>query len=298
VVIQSLQNGLTTNQQTIPVGWTIDGVTQTTQISASLQEGLNTINRSSTDQFGRTGAASVQVTLDRQASVVVLTSPVNGTVTNQSDIAVAWTVDGVTQTTDLTATLTEGVNTIARSYTDAAGNTGTASIQVTLDTQVPVVVITSPANGTITNQSETVIAWAVDGVAQTTELTASLIEGENTITRSYTDAAGNVGTASIQVILDTQALVVAITSPANGTITNQSESVIAWTVDGVAQTTELTASLTESENTITQRFTDAAGNTGTTSIQVTLDTQKPVVIIVSPVENTISEFPGFCCLDC
>lgn len=270
VAIQSPQNGFITNQSTIPVTWSIDGVSQNTQTSALLQDGLNTIIRSSTDQFGRTGSASVQGTLDQQAPVVVITSPANGAATNQTEIDVAWTVDGVAQTTEFAASLTEGENTITRSYTDAAGNTGTASIQVTLDTQIPVVAIMSPTNGTITNQSEIAFAWTVDGVAQTTELTVSLIEGENTITRSYTDAAGNTGTASIQVTLDTQIPVVAITSPANGMITNQSEIAVAWTVDGVAQTTELTASLTEGENIITRSRTDAAGNTGFASIRVVL----------------------------
>jgi hypothetical protein len=288
VAIQDPQNGFITNQQNIPVSWTVDGVSQNTQASASLQEGLNTVTRSSTDQFGRTGSASVHVTLDTQVPVIAITSPVNGTVTNQSEIAVAWTVDGVAQTTELTASLTEGENTITRSYTDAAGNIGTASVLVTLDTQVPVVAITSPVNGTITNQSEIAVAWTVDGVAQTTELIASLTEGENTITRSFTDAAGNIGTASVLVTLDTQVPIVAITTPVNGMITNQSELAVGWTVDGVAQTTELTASITEGENTITRSYTDAAGNIGTASVQVTLDTQVPVVAITSPVNGTVT----------
>jgi RHS repeat-associated protein len=288
VAIQSPQDGFITNQQNIPVSWTVDGVLQNTQTSSSLQEGLNTVTRSSTDQFGRTGTASVQVTLDRQAPVIVISSPANGTITNQTNIAVAWTIDGVAQTTELTATLTEGVNTITRSYTDAAGNTGTASIQVTLDIQAPVVAISSPENGAVTNQTNIAVAWTVDGVTQTTELTATLSEGVNTITRNYTDAAGNTGTASIQVTLDTQAPVVAISSPENGAVTNQTNIAVAWSVDGVAQTTQLTATLTEGVNTITRSYTDAAGNTGTASIQVTLDTQIPVVAITSPANGMIT----------
>ncbi len=219
---------------------------------------------------------------------VVIVTPQNGFITNQSPIEVVWTVDGVVQTTETSAILVEGENIVTRSYTDAAGNTGTASVVVTLDTQVPVVTIQSPANGHLTNQSDVTVAWAVDGVAQTTETTATLVEGDNTITRTATDAAGNTGTASVVVTLDTQAPVVAIQSPANGHFTNQSEVSVSWTVDGVAQTTETTATLVEGDNTITRTATDAAGNTGTASVVVTLDTQAPVVAIQSPADGYIT----------
>jgi len=254
----------------------------------NLVEGSNKIKRSYTDQSGNTGADSVIVTLDTKPPVVVITSPVNGFVTNKTPVAVAWSVDGVAQTTQLTQALTEGVNTITRSATDAAGNVGTASITVTLDTKPPVVVITSPANGLLTNKTPVAVAWSVDGVAQTTQLTQALTEGVNTITRSATDAAGNVGIASITVTLDTKPPVVVITSPANGLLTNKTPVAVAWSVDGVAQTTQLTQALAEGINTITRTATDAAGNVGTASITVTLDTKPPVVVITSPANGFVT----------
>lgn len=99
--------------------------------------------------------------------------------------------------------MSEGANTIIRSVTDSAGNTGTASVNVTLDTQDPVVAISSPANNSITNQSTTGVVWTVDGVTQTTETTATLTNGVNTITRSFTDEAGNTGVATVQITLQT-----------------------------------------------------------------------------------------------
>jgi alpha-tubulin suppressor-like RCC1 family protein len=68
------------------------------------------------------------------------------------------------------------------------------------DTFAPVVAITSPANGVVTSLASIDVAWTVDGVAQTAQLTESLAVGSNVITRSATDAAGNTGTASVTVL--------------------------------------------------------------------------------------------------
>ena len=291
VAITSPANGFLTNQTPISVAWTVNGVVQTTQLSQALVEGPNTITRSFASAAGNTGTASVTGTLDTVHPVVAITSPPNGFLTNQTPIAVAWTVNGVAQTMQLTQALVEGSNTITRSFTSAAGNTGTASITVILDTHVPVVVITSPSNGFITNQTSISVAWTVDGVTQTTQLTQTLVEGPNTITRSFTSAAGNTGTVSITGTLDTHVPVVVITSPANGFLTNQTSISVAWTIDGVAQTTQLTQPLVEGPNTITRSFTSAAGNTGTASITVTLKTHPPVVKITSPVNGFLTNNP-------
>jgi RHS repeat-associated protein len=288
VSIESPINGLITNQSPITVAWSVDGTAQTTQVSETLVDGTNTISRSATDVAGNVGSAIVSVTLDTQSPVITITSPANGFVTNQSSITVAWTIDGVAQTTQTSATLVEGINTITRSATDAAGNTATVSVTVTHDTQAPVVTIQSPIDGQITNQSPITVAWSVDGTAQTTQVSESLVDGTNTISRSATDVAGNVGSATVSVTLDTHAPVVAITSPANGLVTNQSSITVAWTIDGVAQTTQTSATLVEGINTITRSATDAAGNTATVSVTVTHDTQAPVVTIQSPIDGQIT----------
>jgi RHS repeat-associated protein len=287
VKITSPENGQLTNHTTITVIWTIDGVSQTAQLSESLTEDTNIITRSSTDAAGNIGTTSIKVVLDTKAPEVTITSPINGLQTNHTPVNISWTVDGVTQTTQLTQPLMEGANTITRSETDAVGNVGTASVTVTLDTNPPVVVITSPANGLLTNKTPVAVAWTVDGIAQTAQLTQALEDGANTVIRSTTDAAGNTGTASITVTLDTKPPVVAITSPVNGLLTNHMPVNISWTVDGVSQSTQLTQALDEGTNTITRSATDAAGNTGSVAITVTLDTQAPVVTITSPVNGTI-----------
>ena len=232
-------------------------------------EGVNTITRKATDAAGNVGTASVACTLDTHAPEVAITSPANGYLTNHTPVNVTWTVEGVTQSSQLTEALNEGVNTVMRTATDAAGNVGSMSITVTLDMKAPDVAIKSPVNGTLTNHTPIAVAWTIDTVPQTTQLAENLVEGVNTIRRTASDAAGNIGKDSVTVTLDTQAPVVTITSPVDGYLTNHTPMAVTWTVDEVAQTTQLEEALVEGPNTITRTATDAAGNTGTASVSCT-----------------------------
>ncbi|MBN1979898.1 MAG: hypothetical protein JW795_00085 [Chitinivibrionales bacterium] len=87
---------------------------------------------------------------------------------------------------------------------------------------------------------------------------------------------------------DTQAPQVEITSPTDGFITNKTSISIHWTVDGNAQITDTSVSLSEGENLIIRTATDAAGNQGADMITVICDTQAPVVSILSPENGFIA----------
>ena len=120
---------------------------------------------------------------------------------------------------------------------------------------------------------------------------------------SETDAAGNIGTASLTFTLDTKAPAIVeglatdtgssstdlITS--NDTLTGSGDpnAVVHFTVDGnaIAGTATANASgvwtftptgLADGSHTIVASETDAAGNTGTTSLTFTLDTTAPLVV--------------------
>ncbi len=195
VAITSPSNGFLTKQSTIPVAWTINGVSQTSQTTENLTvEGNNEVIRCSDGVCD-----SITVVRDQTPPVVKITSPANGFYTNQTSVPVAWTVDGVNQTTQTTETLVEGANAITRSATDSAGNTGTAEITVTLDTQPPVVHITSPVDGaTLEDGNPIQVEYTVDGQPQA-PTPFTLVEGENQIVVTNTDAAGNVGADTIHV---------------------------------------------------------------------------------------------------
>ena len=295
VVITAPVDGRLTKDSSVAVAWTVDGTAQTAQLTqALLLEGENAIVRSATDAAGNVGSATVKVRRDTRPPVVIITSPGDGSVTNLAVIPVAWTVDGAAQTVQLTQALAaDGEHTIQRTATDSAGNQGTASVKVVRNTQAPLVVITSPVNGLVTNLKVVPVAWTVDGVAQTTQLTQALaIEGENSITREATSPGGTKGSSTVKVIRDTLAPRVLITSPANGLVTKDSLVTLAWTVDGVAQTAQLTHKLAaEGPTTILREATDAAGNKGSASVSVTLDTKGPTAPAVSGVSPTMDATP-------
>jgi len=224
--------------------------------------------------------------VDTIAPVVVITLPLDGFITNHTPIDISWTVDGVVQTTQLTENLVEGANTITRNATDAAGNTGSDTITVTLDTQAPVVVITSPLNGLITNQPEIHIVWTVDGTQYESDTT--LTEGAHFIKRTTADAAGNTGSDTVSITVDLTAPVVVITSPADGFISNSNMIDIAWTIDGITQTTQLTENLVAGQNIIIRSATDNAANVGADTIVVFYELQGEEISIVSPVDGFIS----------
>ncbi len=128
--------------------------------------------------------------------------------------------------------LSEGPNLLLVKATDAAGNPETTSVGVLSDTTPPVVTVASPPDGLETNVSTVTLRGTVNDVNATVlvdaqmirpdasgrwQTTVALLPGENTITVSAVDAAGNRATPVV--------LHVTYFSPIpdlqNGTATNQ-----------------------------------------------------------------------------
>ena len=115
--------------------------------------------------------------------------------------------------------LADGQHTVVASETDAAGNTGTASLTFTLDTTAPVPVITSEVlskNGAVTLTGTTAEANDAIAVYDGTKLLGTTTTASNgtwsfttgkisnvvhTYTATATDVAGNIGHSSNEAIL-------------------------------------------------------------------------------------------------
>lgn len=151
-----------------------------------------TLNLSATDAVGVTGYFVSEV-------------PATPTISTPGWVAVTSTTNYNANASYTFSNNINGIKTVYVWFKDAVGNISSiTSDAITLDTIAPVIAITSPINGTLTNQTNIAVAWSIDGVNQTTQLTEALAtEGSNTITRSATDAAGNPGTASVTVTRDT-----------------------------------------------------------------------------------------------
>jgi hypothetical protein len=150
--------------------------------------------------------------------------------------------------------LADGHHTIVASETDAAGNTGTASLTFTLDTVAPAVTyhlasdtgssstdkITSIDTLTGSGDPNSVVHFTVDGnlIAGTATANSSgvwtfaptgLANGTHTIVASETDAAGNTGTASLTFTLDTVAPTTTIADIVQKAANNVSTTTISGT---------------------------------------------------------------------
>lgn len=244
------------------------------------------------DNPGGTGidASTVRITLD-------------GTdVTSSANVSAS----GVSYTPS--SNLPEGAHSVAVSVSDRAHNPANLAWRFTTDTVAPRVAITSHGNqqylnaplitlsGTIDDPSASVTVngrAAVVSASGFSIANLALSEGPNTILVEATDPAGNRSGDSIVINLDTVPPVVQISSPqANtkvktpviavfGTVSEENVSV---TINGIpasinGQNYSIAAlTLIEGTNTIQVEAKDRAGNSGTTSISITLDTVPPLVI--------------------
>ncbi len=340
VTIATPAQGALTNQGSVTVSGTVTDASAVTEVSidgqsfpvtagafsgvAALAEGANTISVSALDTFANSGSATVSVTLDSTPPAVVITAPPNGTiaasplalvegtVSDASAIA-SLDVNGVAATLgagsfSASVTLAQGGNTVTATATDAAGNTGAASITVHVGA-APTLTITSPASGLLTMQSAVAVevdasgASAVDvnGVAAsanggTWTATVPLAEGANTLTATATNAFGSAQ-AQVSVTRDSTPPVVTITVPPNGSVyTSQpigvfgsvadASPIASLRVNGTAiaagSSFAHTLSLAVGPNTITVSATDAAGNTGEATATVSFEGL--TVAITSPAD--------------
>ena len=257
-----------------------------------------------------------------------LTTPLDATITDVSSTSVISSPSGLTGSTppgggDVAGTVAlenEGENTLTVSATDAFGNRGGSSVTVIRDTTPPVIDVLSPSDSAVLGETPATFTAQVSDLTATTVTfgqndeslpagggvvsgNVDLVTGTNTVTFTARDAAGNMGTAARNVILDLAAPIVSIDSPVDGACFGPGESPIA----AVATVSDLTAttvssvpagiagslpagggsvtgplSLVEGWNTIVVSATDATSRTGSDSVAVLLDTTPPAVSLNSP----------------
>jgi hypothetical protein len=257
--------------------------------------------------------------------------------TEDGDLAasLAWTSDldgaiGSGATFPLT-TLSVGTHLISASVTDSHGAPGSAQISLTVAANTaPAVAITSPAGGSTSIETDSVtfaatasdpedgdlaasLAWTSDldgaiGSGATFPLT-TLSVGTHLISASVTDSHGAPGSAQISItVAANSAPVVAITSPAGGSTSIETDSVtftataadtedgdlaagLAWTSDldgaiGSGGSFGLT-SLSVGTHLVTASVSDSHGAPGSAQISVTVAANTtPVVAITSPADTS------------
>ena len=217
--------------------------------------------------------------------------------------------------------LADGPHTVVASQTDTFGNTGTASLSFTLDTTVPAVAITTIEGGdNLINAAEAAggvqiggtaevgstltvngTAVTVDGTGHWTTSVTPSGQGALAVTAVATDAAGNSSSTTTNLTVDTIAPSVAITTIEGGdNLINAAEAAggvqiggtaeigstltvngAAVTVDGTGHWTTSVTPAGQGALAVTAVATDAAGNSSSTTTNLTVDTIAPAVAITS-----------------
>jgi hypothetical protein len=221
-----------------------------------------------------------------------------------------WQVDW-----DFTVELSEGQHDLEAVALDSSGNRAQRSFSFDVDVSPPNVLITSPPNGLLTNDPELEVTGMmeagadvdVNGVPARTMGSSfiaitRLAEGDNLVTATATDAAGNLNSSSILVRLDTvpPALDVAFSpDPAavrdpqvgirgtmefGASVTVNGRRVI---LPGIADNFSTLYFLSPGNNTISVEATDAAGNVNTVQRSFILDLDPPAFWVLYPPEGLI-----------
>jgi hypothetical protein len=243
---------------------------------------------------------------------VVIIRPGHDTLVNTPMILVEYNVDGQAGFAK-EFELTEGLNELIVDSTDPSGNRGSDTVGVTLDSQAPVIVITSPSNGARVISSPIVVQYTADGGSELTR-TFNLVEGANSLEVDSTDAAGNRGYAKVEIILDSQGPELAIISPTagstSGSLLVHFKAAYKDTLSGIDPSTlhlfldnaEVTASvrmegdsakgdfsLPEGNHTFRLTLADYIGNISTVQSTIVLDLPTPALIFTEPANfSTVS----------
>ena len=289
----------TDNVAVVGVQFRLDGVNLGAEDTASpytvawntsgVANGAHTVSAVARDAAGNTATAAVTVTVDNDitAPTVSMTAPAAGATVSGTNVTVAATatdnvavvgvqfrLDGVNLGAEDTASpytvawntsgVANGAHTVSAVARDAAGNTATAAVTVTVDNDItaPTVSMTAPADAsTVSGVNVTVSASAsdnvavagvqfkLDGVNLGAEVTASpysiswntttATNASHALTAIARDAAGNTATATAMTVTvsnsDSTPPTVSMTAPANGaTVAGSGVTVTAAASDNIA----------------------------------------------------------------
>jgi hypothetical protein len=259
------------------------------------------------------------------------TTTMNPTISGTADVVapalVTVTINGETLTTVPSAgawsvtpaTVANGTYPVTAMVTDGAGNVGTASQSLTVDTVLPVVAIdggaalaTNDPTPTISGVSDVTVGTPVRVTVDAQSLVAlvqaggawnvtpvALLDGTRTVAVSVRDAAGNEGVDTQELTVDTTAPAVSITGGASA-LTNDPTPLLAGTAAlpaGMTVTVDLAdetltaivdtggawsataAHLADGPHRIVLTTSDAAGNNATATQWLTIDTIAPAMTI-------------------
>ncbi|HVN12492.1 MAG TPA: Ig-like domain-containing protein, partial [Kineosporiaceae bacterium] len=309
-------------------------------------DGPMAVRATATDAAGNSAAHQVGLVVDRVPPVMHISRPtpgeasrggalhVEGTFQDDSPVSMVYVngqpatlqPSGPGGTFSATVTVTDGPILVEAAAHDAAGNVGTDRVSAIVDSTPPLLTIASPAGGTVTNAAAIHVSGAVHDETRVTltlgnmpvaaapdgsfEVEAPLgsTDGDQQLTLTAVDAAGNASAASVGVVVDRTAPQLEVVAPVAGAVLGalpvlvqgvvQDASAVSVAVDGVLATVTGSAwsvsldSLAEGSHLFEVRATDAAGNASSASVQTQIDLSPPAVHIGSPASGSVTREAG------
>ncbi|MEM5513677.1 Ig-like domain-containing protein, partial [Pseudoalteromonas sp. AS84] len=278
-------------------GWSV-------AVPAELAQGQYTVVAEVRDSVGNLTTQQAQGEIDsvdptlivNEVNATIDTTPTISGTSNEIGADVSIIIGGQTLTAtvgtdgnwqvDVPVALVDGDYTAQVSITDDANNISSTTIDLTIDTQVPVIVLnditvfntnTPIVSGTSTEPQNTVVDIVItDSNGDIHTLTAivdasgdwqvtapSLPDGDYDVEVSITDDAGNTGSDTGSSFVDTQAP--SITINALGTINNSTP-----TISGTSnepENTSITVTVTDGDS--TETYTTVVGAGGAWSVDIT-----------------------------
>jgi hypothetical protein len=262
-------------------------------------DGAHTVNIRAQDLAGNISTpVSTKFTLDTTPPTIVITNP-TATLTTNANLTIGGQVaDTLSGAASLTASVdgsdvqvtfnasghfdfvtpfaldgtADGAHAISFRAVDRAGNASApANVTFTLDATAPLVVITSPSDGSTTNVNVTVIGKVTDNLSGVASLTLQLgselpvpvtfdsagnytyltslpadgsADGSHTVRLQATDAAGNVSPiAQVSFTLDTTPPTIVITNPTAALTTSSNFTISGQVSDSLSGVASLTATV-------------------------------------------------------
>ncbi len=218
--------------------------------------------------------------------------------------------------------LDSGAHSITAFATDPYSNAGPASSArtITVDLALPAVTISAPAASAYVATTTPAVAFSANEAGTATcqidsgsqvscsspWTATSMSQGQHTVTVRWTDAAGNVGSASRTFTVDTVQPAITILSPAtNGAFVSSTQPAIGFSISDAnaaassqcradsgsfasCQSPWTSPSLAQGAHSVEVRHTDLAGNIRTESRSFVVDTTAPSVAINQPANGGYS----------